>query len=81
MDGRAQARHDGVRGVVPGTEEDFRNRQRRDDYVAAVDEMVARTHTDHALWHLISANDKRVARIEVLKRANRALETALERSE
>lgn len=43
--------------------------------------MVARTHTDHALWHLISANDKRVARIEVLKRANRALETALERSE
>jgi polyphosphate kinase 2 (PPK2 family) len=63
------------------TEEDFRNRQRWDDYVRAVDEMVARTSTEHAPWHLVPANDKRVARLEVLKQVNRALERALERSD
>jgi polyphosphate:AMP phosphotransferase len=61
------------------TEEDFRNRQRWDEYVQAVDEMVARTHSEHAPWHLIPAEDKRVARLEVLKHVNRALERALER--
>jgi polyphosphate:AMP phosphotransferase len=59
------------------TEEDFRNRQRWDDYVRAVDEMVARTSTEHAPWHLVPANDKRVARLEVLKQVNRALERSL----
>lgn len=63
------------------TEEDFRNRQRWDEYEKAVDEMVARTHTEHAPWYLVSAEDKRVARLEILKRVNRALERALERGE
>ena len=40
---------------------------------------VARTSTDHAPWHLVPANDKRVARLEVLKRVNRALSRALKR--
>ncbi|HVS17341.1 MAG TPA: polyphosphate:AMP phosphotransferase, partial [Planctomycetota bacterium] len=59
------------------TDEDYRNRERWDDYVAAVDEMVARTNTDHAPWHLVPANDKRVARLEVLKQVNRAIERKL----
>lgn len=61
------------------TDEDYRNRERWDDYVAAVDEMVARTSTPAAPWHLVPANDKRVARLEVLKQVTKALERKLER--
>jgi PPK2 family polyphosphate:nucleotide phosphotransferase len=60
------------------TDEDYRNRDRWDDYVAAVDEMVARTSTERAPWHLVPANDKRVARLEVLKQVTKALERCLD---
>lgn len=43
--------------------EDFRNRQRRDDYEAAIDEMIARTSTSSAPWHLVAAESKKVARV------------------
>lgn len=49
------------------TEEDYRNRDRWQDYEIAVTDMVSRTSTEHARWHLVSANQKRHARIEVLK--------------
>lgn len=48
-------------------EEDWRNRARWDDYKAAINEMVVRTSTEYAPWHLIPANDKLYARIAVLK--------------
>lgn len=59
------------------TEEDYRNRDRWDEYVAAIDEMVARTSTREAPWHLVGANDKRCARVEVLTRVCDALEERL----
>ncbi len=46
--------------------EDFRNRARWDDYVAATDEMLAKTDTERAPWHVIAAEDKKWARIEAL---------------
>jgi AMP-polyphosphate phosphotransferase len=49
------------------TEDDYRNRSKWDLYEAAVDEMVTRTSTEYAPWHLIPANDKYHARIEVLR--------------
>jgi polyphosphate:AMP phosphotransferase len=49
--------------------EDWRNRARWKDYEVAVNEMVARTSTPVAPWHLVAANDKNAARLEVLKRA------------
>jgi len=49
------------------TDEDYRNREKWDDYVSAVNEMVTRTSSDIARWHLVPANDKRWARIEVLR--------------
>ena len=61
------------------TRDDFRNRERWGDYLAAVDEMVERTHTRQAPWILVPANDKRWARIEVLRAVCRALEGALEK--
>ena len=56
------------------TEEDYRNRDKWNAYVEAVNEMVVETSTDDAPWNLISANDKRNARIEVLKTVTRAVE-------
>ncbi len=61
------------------TDEDYRNRARWDDSAAAVDEMVRRTSTPQAPWHLVSSQDKRSARIEVLSTVVDALERALER--
>lgn len=48
------------------TEEDWRNRERWDEYAAAVEEMVERTSTTWAPWHLIAGENKRFARIAVL---------------
>ena len=61
------------------TDEDYRNRARWDDYAAAVDEMVRRTSTPQAPWRLVSSQDKRSARVEVLATVVNALERALER--
>ncbi len=63
------------------TEEDWRNREKWDQYVDAVDDMVDRTSTDNAPWTLVEANDKRFARVKVLRTLNDALEAAFARSE
>lgn len=57
--------------------DDYRHRARRTDYVTAVNEMVARTSTSLAPWHLIPANDKRYARVAVLRTVCGALRKAL----
>jgi polyphosphate:AMP phosphotransferase len=59
------------------TEDDYRNRNRWDDYDRAVNDMVERCSTEFAPWHLIEANDKNFARIKVLKLFCRNLEERL----
>ncbi|MCB1956934.1 MAG: polyphosphate:AMP phosphotransferase [Rhodocyclaceae bacterium] len=59
------------------TEEDWRNRDKWDDYSEAVCDMVDRTSTDIAPWTLVEANDKRYARIKVLRTLCERLEAAL----
>ncbi|MBL8250408.1 MAG: polyphosphate:AMP phosphotransferase [Candidatus Competibacter sp.] len=59
------------------TDEDWRNRERWNDYELAVNDMVERTSTRQAPWTLIEANDKRYARVEVLKTLCERLEAAL----
>ena len=56
--------------------DDYRNRARRADYVTAANEMIARTGSRAAPWHLIPANDKRYARVAVLRTLRDALRTA-----
>lgn len=46
--------------------EDFRNRARRDDYLDALDDMLAQTDTRWAPWRIIDANNKKSARISAL---------------
>ena len=59
------------------TDEDWRNREKWPLYDAAINEMVARTSTSHAPWHLIAGNDKRFARVEVLRIVVEAFERVL----
>lgn len=49
------------------TEEDYRNREKWDLYEHAVNDMVERTSTEYAPWILVEGNDKRYARIKVLR--------------
>ena len=49
------------------TDDDWRNRERWEQYEPAVNEMVARTSTRRAPWVLVEANDKLFARIKVIR--------------
>lgn len=60
------------------TEEDYRNRERWDDYEHAVNDMVERTSTEYAPWTLIEGNDKKFARIKAIKTFCESLEEALD---
>jgi polyphosphate:AMP phosphotransferase len=63
------------------TEEDWRNREKRPQYAAAVDDMIQRTSSTIAPWFLVEGNDKYYARIKVLKTVCDQLQAALERHE
>lgn len=58
------------------TEDDWRNRDKWPQYRQAVSDMVDRTSTSIAPWTLVEANDKRWARVKVLRTLNEALEAA-----
>jgi len=57
--------------------EDWRNRRKWSAYEIAVGDMLALTTTRGAPWHLIPANNKRHARLEVLRTSCRQIEAAL----
>jgi polyphosphate kinase 2 (PPK2 family) len=61
------------------TQEDWRNREKWAEYERAVADMVDRTSTEVAPWTLVEADDKRFARIKVLRTLVKRLESALER--
>ncbi len=61
------------------TDEDWRNREKRADYEAAVEEMVARTDTAWAPWHLIEGDSKRYARVKVIETVIAAAEDGMRR--
>jgi polyphosphate:AMP phosphotransferase len=74
---RFKAREDTPYKRYKITDEDWRNRNRWDDYREAVNEMLARTSAQDAPWNLIAGNDKRFARIQVLEIVTGALRDAL----
>ncbi|MFT4020780.1 MAG: phosphate--AMP phosphotransferase [Acinetobacter sp.] len=49
------------------TEEDWRNRAKWDDYLKAAADMFQRTNTDYAPWYVIATDNKKQARLAVLK--------------
>lgn len=56
------------------TDEDWRNREKWDQYEEAINEMLIRTSTTYAPWIVVEGNDKRYARVKVLQTVVDALE-------
>ena len=61
------------------TEDDWRNREKWPRYEQAADEMLLRTSTPAAPWTVVESEDKRFARIKVLRTVVRRLEEELGR--
>jgi polyphosphate:AMP phosphotransferase len=59
------------------TEDDWRNREKWEEYEIAVCDMIDRTSSEIAPWTLVEANDKYYARIKILKTLCKAIERAL----
>jgi polyphosphate:AMP phosphotransferase len=59
------------------TEEDWRNREKRDAYRVAVDEMLLRTSTRTAPWTIVESNCKWYARVKALETVISAIEERL----
>lgn len=59
------------------TDEDWRNREKWDQYEDAVNEMLMRTSTDYAPWVVVEGNDKYYARVKVLRTVVEAIEARL----
>lgn len=60
------------------TDEDWRNREKWDQYEIAVDEMLLRTSTANAPWIIVEGNCKYYARIKVLETVIEAIEKRLQ---
>lgn len=60
------------------TDEDWRNHEKFDDYLTAMNEMLVRTSTNDAPWVIVSGTSKKYARLTVLKDFIKQLEDYLE---
>ena len=58
------------------TDEDWRNRDMRPAYEHALEDMFARTDHAAASWHVVAAEDKRWARVDVVRRVCDEVEAA-----
>jgi len=59
------------------TDEDWRNRDKLEQYTDAVEEMFRKTDHELAPWHLVSGEQKRWARVEVLETLIKRIEDGL----
>jgi polyphosphate kinase 2 (PPK2 family) len=74
---RFESRRDDPYRAWKLTDEDWRNRDKRSEYEAAVEEMLEHTDVPTAPWHLVAAEDKRWARVAVVRTVCEAVESAL----
>jgi AMP-polyphosphate phosphotransferase len=61
------------------TEDDWRNRERRPEYLDAIEDMLARTDQPLAAWDLIEAESKRYARVKVIETVCARIEEGMRR--
>lgn len=61
------------------TDEDWRNREKRPRYEAAVEEMLERTDRPHARWRVVAAESKRYARVAVVRAVIEEIEAGMRR--
>ena len=62
------------------TDEDWRNREKWTQYEIAINDMLQKTSTSAAPWHIIESKDKRYARIKAMRILIDAIEKALANS-
>jgi polyphosphate kinase 2 (PPK2 family) len=63
------------------TDEDWRNREKRPEYLEAIEEMLERTDcAPHARWHVIPADSKRYARVTVMETVIAEIEDGMRRN-
>jgi polyphosphate kinase 2 (PPK2 family) len=74
---RFTARQEDPRKTWKITDEDWRNREKWEQYETAVNEMLIRTSTEDAPWIVVEGNDKYYARIRVLECVVDAIESHL----
>jgi len=63
------------------TDEDWRNREKWPQYEVSIQEMINKTSTKVAPWHVIESNDKKYARIKAMRIVCDALEDAIEKKD
>ena len=61
------------------TDEDWRNREKWDQYRVAVDEMLIKTSTSYAPWIVVEANNKLYSRVKILETIADTLDSALKK--
>jgi polyphosphate kinase 2 (PPK2 family) len=76
---RFERRHNDPLKTWKLTDEDWRNREKRPDYEAAVEEMLARTDHSAGRWHLVAGESKRFARVCVLETTTDLIEQGMRR--
>ena len=59
------------------TDEDWRNREKWDQYEIAVNDMIRLTSTEYAPWTIIESQDKKFGRIKAIQTLNDAIEARL----
>ena len=59
------------------TDEDWRNREKWSLYEDAVNEMIQKTSTEFAPWHILESNDKHYARIKAIRTVIEEIEKKL----
>lgn len=62
------------------TAEDWENRAKRAEYEVAVEEMLDLTDRPEARWHLVAAESKRYARVEVVRTVSAEIEAGMRRA-
>ena len=63
------------------TDEDWRNRDKTELYDEAIDEMFTRTNHELAPWHIVSGEQKKWARVQVVEILNKRIEEGIARFE
>jgi polyphosphate kinase 2 (PPK2 family) len=59
------------------TDDDWRNREKWDQYKAAIEEMLFRTSTPYAPWTIVESNCKWYARVKALNTVCKGIEARL----
>ena len=74
---RFESRRDDPYRAWKLTDEDWRNREKRGLYEAAVEDMVEQTDHAEGRWHIVAAEDKRWARVDVVRTVCEEIEKQL----